>query len=283
MKRFELKDHIAGAVYGFAIGDSVGATTEFMSKDEIRSKYGEVTKQLGGGWLDIDPGEVTDDTHMMLCVMDALMKYPDDVDRFKHECASNFVKWLLTCPEDVGCTCREGIEFFMETGRCVEQDESKLGNGSLMRYLPCAILGLDEFNIAQGEITHPSSMCASLIQKTSEALRKSMMGEYTHCDFKGPQNPSDKVTDTFANAMWYASHGNFNSTLRGAVNDGGDADTIAAIACSLAGARVGLSSIDPKLIAPLSIDVKKQFGKFIDFSVKFLESSSNFLFTNRIE
>ena len=37
MKRFELKDHIAGAVYGFAVGDSVGATTEFMTKEQIRA------------------------------------------------------------------------------------------------------------------------------------------------------------------------------------------------------------------------------------------------------
>lgn len=107
-----------------------------------------------------------------------------------------------------------------------------------------------------------------------------MMGEYTNSDLMGPQNPSGKVTDTFANAMWYASRGDFNSTLRGTVNDGGDADTIAAIACSLAGARVGLSGINSKLIAPLPIEVKKHFGKFIDFSVNFLESSSNFLFTN---
>ena len=276
MKRYELKDHIAGAVYGFAIGDSVGAITEFMSKDEIKSKYGEVTKQLGGGWLNLKPGEVTDDTQMMLCVMDALMKFPDDINRFKCECANDFVSWLETKPKDVGNTCRAGIEYYNVTGDYIEQDENKLGNGSLMRYLPCAILGLDEFNIAQGEITHPSSICASLIQKTSEALRRSMMGEYTKCDFKGPQNPSGKVTDTFANAMFYASHGDFNSTLRGTVNDGGDADTIAAIACSLAGARVGLSGINPKLVAPLSIEVKKNFGKFIDFSVKFLESSSNF-------
>lgn len=283
MKHQELKDHVAGAVYGFAVGDSVGATTEFMSKDKIKSKYGEVTKQLGGGWLNVDPGEVTDDTQMMLCVMDALMKFPDDIDSFKHECASNFVKWLATRPKDIGCTCFAGIDFFRVTGRYIERDEEKLGNGSLMRYLPCAILGLDEFNIAQGEITHPSSICSSLIQKTSEALRKSMMGEYTNCDLKGPQKPSGKVTNTFANAMWYASYGDFNSTLRGTVNDGGDADTIAAIACSLAGARVGLSGINPKLIAPLSVEVKKQFGKFIDFSVKFLESSSNFLFTNRID
>ena len=276
MKRYELKDHIAGAVYGFAVGDSVGATTEFMSKEEIKSQYGEVTKQLGGGWLGLNPGDVTDDTQMMLCVMDALTKFPDDIDRFKCECANNFVDWLSTCPKDVGCICLGGIDFFDATGDYIERDEDKLGNGSLMRYLPCAILGLDDFNIAQGEITHPSSVCASLIQKTSEALRRSMMGEYTQCDFKGPQNPSGKVTDTFANAMWYASRGDFNFTLRGTVNDGGDADTIAAIACSIAGARVGLSGINPKLVAPLPIEVKKRFGKFIDFSVKFLESSSNF-------
>lgn len=276
MKRHELKNHIAGAVYGFAIGDSVGATTEFMSKDEIKSKYGEVTKQLGGGWLNLKPGEVTDDTQMMLCVMDALMKFSDDIDRFKCECANNFIEWLMTKPKDVGCTCREGIEYYNLTGNYIEQDENKLGNGSLMRYLPCAILGLDDFNIAQGEVTHPSSICASLIQKTSEALRKSIMGEYTNSDLEGPQNPSGKVTNTFENAMFYASHGDFNSTLRGTVNDGGDADTIAAIACSLAGARVGLSGISPKLVAPLPIEVKKCFGRFIDFSVKFLESSSNF-------
>ena len=66
MKRYELKDHIAGAVYGFAIGDSVGATTEFMSKDEIKLKYGEVTKQLGGGWLGLNHGDVTEWSIMSL-------------------------------------------------------------------------------------------------------------------------------------------------------------------------------------------------------------------------
>lgn len=275
MKRHELKDHIAGAIYGFAIGDSVGATTEFMSKEEIKSQYGEVTKQLGGGWLDLKPGEVTDDTQMMLCVMDALMKFTDDVDRFKCECANNFVSWIETDPKDVGATCRVGIDYYNMTGGYIGYDETKLGNGSLMRYLPCAILGLDGHNIAQGEITHPSSVCASLIQKTSEALWSSIRGEYTHTDLHGPQKPSGKVTNTFENAMFYASFGTFDTTLRGTVNDGGDADTIAAIACSLAGARVGLSSINPKLIAPLPVEVKKYFGKFIDFSL-------DYLFTNKL-
>lgn len=270
MKRHELKDHIAGAVYGFAIGDSVGATTEFMSKEGIKCLYGEVTKQLGGGWLNLEPGEVTDDTQMMLCVMDALMKFPDDIDRFKCECANNFVAWLETGPKDVGNTCREGIEYYNRTGEYAPPDENKLGNGSLMRYLPCAILGLDDFNVAQGEITHPASICATIIQRTSKALRHSLQGNYTKSPVKGPQAPSGLTRSTFNNAMYYASFGTFNDTLRGTVNDGGDADTIAAVACSLAGARVGLSSINPKLIAPLPVEVKKCFGKFIEFSLDFL-------------
>ena len=276
MKRQELKDHVAGAVYGFAVGDSVGATTEFMTKDQIQDQYGEVTKQLGGGWLDLKPGEVTDDTQMMMCVMEALMKYPDDIAMFQEECMEQFVKWLDTEPKDVGNTCRDGIEYHKLTGTFIDKDEDIQGNGSLMRYLPCAIMGLDEFNIAQGELTHNSEVCASLIQMTSEALCESLMGKYPSRRVDDLLAPSGRAQNTFNNAMFYASKGNFNSTLRGTVNDGGDADTIAAIACSLAGARVGLSGIDPKLIAPLSIELKKKFGKFIDFSVKFLESSSNF-------
>lgn len=275
MKRNELKDHIAGALYGFAVGDSVGATTEFMSKEEIAAEYGVVKRQMGGGWLHLNPGDVTDDTQMMLCVMDALMKFPHDIDRFKCECANNFVAWYETGPVDVGATCAAGIEFYNFTGDYIGPDESKQGNGSLMRYLPCALLCLDEFNVAQGDVTHPSTVCASLIQKASKALRHSMGGRYVTCGVNGPQKPSGYVKDTFNNAMWYASRGTFNDTLVGAVNDGGDADTIAAIACSLAGARVGLSGIDPKLIAPLPLEVKVSFGKFIEFCL-------NYLFTNRL-
>ena len=39
MKRLQSK--IAGSVYGFAIGDAMGATTEFMHPHEIKAKYGK--------------------------------------------------------------------------------------------------------------------------------------------------------------------------------------------------------------------------------------------------
>ena len=69
-----IKNRLKGSLYGFAIGDAMGATTEFMSEDEIKSEYGKLTDIVGGGWLDLIAGEVTDDTQMSICVMEVLMK-----------------------------------------------------------------------------------------------------------------------------------------------------------------------------------------------------------------
>ena len=38
-----MKNKIRGSLYGFAIGDAMGATTEFMSKESIKKQYGKVT------------------------------------------------------------------------------------------------------------------------------------------------------------------------------------------------------------------------------------------------
>ena len=48
-----IKNRLKGALYGFAIGDAMGATTEFMSEDKIKSEYGKLTDIVGGGWLDL--------------------------------------------------------------------------------------------------------------------------------------------------------------------------------------------------------------------------------------
>lgn len=76
-----IKNKIAGAMYGFAIGDAMGATTEFMNPTEIKKKYGKVTDIIGGGWLNLKAGEVTDDTQMTMCVIEAVMN-SDRLDNF---------------------------------------------------------------------------------------------------------------------------------------------------------------------------------------------------------
>lgn len=58
----DIRDKIAGALYGVATGDALGAPLEFMSKEEIFKKHGRVTEMIGGGWLNVKPGGVTDNT-----------------------------------------------------------------------------------------------------------------------------------------------------------------------------------------------------------------------------
>jgi ADP-ribosylglycohydrolase len=40
-----------GAYLGFACGDALGATVEFMSPGQIQQRYGRHTEIIGGGWL----------------------------------------------------------------------------------------------------------------------------------------------------------------------------------------------------------------------------------------
>ena len=42
-----IKNRLKGSLYGFAIGDAMGATTEFMSEDKIKSEYGKLTDIVG--------------------------------------------------------------------------------------------------------------------------------------------------------------------------------------------------------------------------------------------
>ena len=102
----DLRNRIAGALYGVAIGDALGAPLEFMSQEQIANKHGRVTEMIGGGWLDVEPGEITDDTQMTLAVAEGIVKDPDNPIPAIGE---NFILWMLSNPKDIGGTCRTSI------------------------------------------------------------------------------------------------------------------------------------------------------------------------------
>lgn len=70
----EIRDRARAAFIGMAIGDALGATVEFMTASEIATKYGTFRDIIGGGWLRLKPGQVTDDTEMALCIARAIVK-----------------------------------------------------------------------------------------------------------------------------------------------------------------------------------------------------------------
>jgi len=106
MNNNNLKNTIKGALYGVAVGDALGAPLEFMSAEQIANRYGEVTDMIGGGWLNVEPGEITDDTQMTLAVAEGIAEEPENPIEAIGE---RFIAWARSGPKDIGGTCSRSI------------------------------------------------------------------------------------------------------------------------------------------------------------------------------
>ena len=142
-----MHDLILGTLYGVAVGDALGAPLEFMRQGSIRQRHGTVRDMIGGGWLGVEPGEVTDDTQMTLCVANGIISQPEDPIS---AIGQNFIRWYESQPKDIGTTCARAIHWasrsaVSECGPTASDWESaarrvhqslngrSAGNGSLMR------------------------------------------------------------------------------------------------------------------------------------------------------
>ena len=276
-----IQSKIKGALYGFAIGDAMGATTEFMNENSIKSKYGKVTDIIGGGWLKLQPGEVTDDTQMTLCVCDAI-EYGFGEKRMwsarEHEskeaamldrCCENFVDWYLSNPPDIGCCISNVISKGIATPKhdvwsSIASNPDSLGNGSLMRTMPIILSGLSkETAMLQGRLTHNNKTCDIAIELYYENLMAILNGDDFRNPASKPINNSGHVIHTLNNALYYTqATRTFEEAIIKAVNAGGDADTIAAITGSLVGALYGYEAIPQRWIDQLDPVVKKQINYY---------------------
>lgn len=262
------KNKIAGAIYGFAIGDAMGATTEFMNRKQIKKQYGKVTDIIGGGWLNLEAGKVTDDTQMTICVMDALM---NNIKLFEEHCMGNFIEWYRMGPKDIGGQCQKGIIYAMSIGHFIKRDNTALGNGSLMRAMPCALINRPDLNVAQSKLTHNNSECSQVILEYTRLIQNILYNNSYTYKIKLILEPSGYIRNTFNNSLYWASKSSFKKAIIGAVNDGGDADTIAAITGSIAGARFGYNAIPQKWIDQLDSEVKIYLEKFKNFVFSYLQ------------
>jgi ADP-ribosyl-[dinitrogen reductase] hydrolase len=267
------------AFLGFAIGDAFGATVEFMTEREIAAAYGVHWNIVGGGWLRLKPGAITDDTQMSLVLARSLVKMRGlDV----HDVAQGFAEWLKSGPLDVGNTCRRGIRRFMTHGT-VEgpYSEGDGGNGAVMRALPSALATLgrpevgETWAVEQGHITHnhekSDAACVwfvRLIQQALETPDKAALRatadrwieENPYFRFVSYNGPSSAyVVDTMRTVLCglFETH-TFEDCLIRVVNRGGDADTTGAIVGALAGALYGLDAIPKRWLKALQKDVREE-------------------------
>jgi len=103
---------VTGVVLGLAIGDSLGATSEFEIPWEVGQncvqKYpGWPGKLVGGGKLNWKLGQPTDDSDMAMAIVRAIKS---NQGKFSADSvARNFLIWLNSGPKDVGNTTRRSL------------------------------------------------------------------------------------------------------------------------------------------------------------------------------
>ncbi|MBI3444751.1 MAG: ADP-ribosyl-[dinitrogen reductase] hydrolase [Magnetospirillum sp.] len=274
-----LEERALGAYLGFAVGDALGATVEFLTKGEIREKYGLHRKMIGGGWLHLAPGQVTDDTEMALCLGRSLVRH-QTLD-IKDVC-EEFALWLKGGPVDVGNTCRRGIRRYITNGTTEGvYCEGDAGNGAAMRNLPMALATLErpdlleEWTLAQSRVTHhhPLSDDATLaLARMTQALvlgqgmkeakeEANRLVERHKCFkfevFRGQSTAY--IVDTMQTVLhFYFLTDSFRTCLIEVVNQGGDADTTGAIAGMLAGATYGVRDIPAAWLGKLDKNVAEE-------------------------
>lgn len=276
-----IQSKIKGALYGFAIGDAMGATTEFLPEREIKKRYGEVRDIIGGGWLNLKAGEVTDDTQMTMCVCEAIEygfgpirnwsfhEHATKEEAMFDRCCANFVKWYRSGPKDVGACCARVISqsaryTCYESWQTLADDPNSLGNGSLMRTLPIILAGLGcQAALSQGRLTHNNKTCDYALEIYYNNMEELLYNDTFRHSTTQTYEPTGHVLNTLNNALYWSQHtDSLEQAIIKAVNHGGDADTIAAITGSLAGALYGYEAIPQRWIDQLSSDVKADLDKY---------------------
>jgi ADP-ribosyl-[dinitrogen reductase] hydrolase len=286
----DVRERAYATLLGSALGDALGATVEFCTQSEIRAQYGVLRKIVGGGWLRLKPGEVTDDTQMSLCIARSLAAVgwsPSDI-------AERFAAWFKGWPVDVGNTCRRGIARYINHGTLAGPfNEGDAGNGAAMRVAPVALATLadgrllERWAVEQGHITHnhPLSDAACVLigrlihmgctgqprerlqRKVEDVVAK--FPPFRFSPFRGLATAY--VVDTMQTVLHhFLSTHSFEECLVATVNQGGDADTTGAIAGAIAGAFYGPAQLPEhwvrKLAPALVYEIQDLSGHLVERS-----------------
>ena len=275
----DLQDRYRGVLLGLACGDALGGPVEFLSREEIATQHPDGLRDfIGGGWLALVPGEITDDTQMTLAIARSLAERGDvDMD----DIARRFVAWAAADPKDIGLTTRAAIEAlrrgvdWREAGTHVSGYASgnAAGNGAVMRCAPVALrFRRDKARLIAASrdtarITHADRRCQSSAVALNGMIAH-LLGGGTVSDLPGVvmseivdkevvsalEKASDLpkakvrsggfVIDTLQAALWSVKQTeSLEEAIVLAVSLGADTDTTGAVAGALAGATYGASAI----------------------------------------
>jgi len=286
-----MTDKFEVCLYGQAIGDALGLGSEGLFKDGVEGYYPDgltkyeqiIPDSHRSRW---HQGDWTDDTDMMLCIANALVRHGGKVDGTTlRDIARNFKDWAFS-PECMGIgalvsnvlSVGDYVEKPMDVARLFWDMSHKESapNGGLMRTSVVGLLRCDVVSAAEQicKLTHYDPRCVGSCVIASEIIHnlvykntvitsdqiKAIAAKYDeriapYVDLAwnstdiaqlelDEQYSAGYTLKTLAASLWCYFHSpNFVDGLYAVVNAGGDADTNAAAACSILGAKYGASSI----------------------------------------
>jgi ADP-ribosylglycohydrolase len=161
-----LADRIRGVLFGQAVGDALGFGTEFLSRSDVQvlyptglRSYAQITRfQVCPQW---QPGDWTDDTDQMLCILDSLLAcqavdVPDIARRLHH--------WAVTDGYAMGSTVYSVVhhpQFLTQPHQVAEAywestNRQSAANGGVMR---TGVLGIWDHHNPQRVRSNAEQVC----------------------------------------------------------------------------------------------------------------------------
>lgn len=270
-------DRFKGCLFGLAVGDAVGTTTEFKTR-EYCTMY-PVTDMVGRGVHKLKAGEFTDDTSMALCLATSLVNHgfnaKDQIERYIRWRESGYLGSQNKCI-GIGLTVCSSLDDYAEHKNPLGglTNYYSGGNGSTMRLAPIPMYYFDSlidtifYAAESSKPTHGTLECleackllANVIHKALHGKSKAELLDNVDLVLAAPKiialannswidkhrndiDGSGYVVDSLEAALWcFYKTDNYKDAILMAANLGNDADTTAATVGQIAGAFYGYENI----------------------------------------
>lgn len=285
MENETIKERFLGTIFGQAVGDALGLSTEFMSKQEVNQFYPNGIEDYSQIVQDDhrrrwQRGDWTDDTDMMLCILDSFVAC-QKVDIL--DIAKRFKEWMMNGGMGIGrhtynvmalsdytSNPQKAAEIIWKMGK-----KKAAANGAVMR---TSVVGLLKDNVTSNaenicKLTHYDPRCVGSCVIVSSIIH-TLVFEDRILDYEeviGIAKQYDErivpfvdlayhegldslclddeksmgyTLRTLGAALWAYWHAtSYKEGILKIVLSGGDADTNAAVAGAILGAKFGINQI----------------------------------------
>lgn len=289
-----MENKIKGSIFGFTIGNSLGYTTEFMTKKQIQEGYDfnkeKVSEEF---YYNRKKGETTEDTDMLIALTKGILK---DFENPISSIGEEFINWYKNSPKNTDIITKQAIHLQTELKNWERSSErthqilkqKTASNGSLMRTLPISFLyknkeDIEKMAIAQSKMTHYDNLAAEACviynfiafdilqgEKLKESIRKNIeKSDYSSILYLKPPCESDEfVFNTLRWTLYILLNSNtYEESIQKAIELEGDTDTIAALVGGISGLYYGYDTIPSRFIEPISL--KEELFKLCEEVINF--------------